>query len=189
MTQTHYQTLGVSQKASHQEVKKAFRSLALRYHPDVTELDKSIASERFKLVSEAYWVLKDSHRRREYDVTLPSEKVKVSYEGGAPWMTLNEEDWIWDNRQLRYRRKQKDERGVYEARSPFSNNRPDVVYYKKTQWDIFVERVQAITQPYRFWFRKRGRLIRLRYFLFLDWIMKRRYHAKRPHKIRNSRLD
>jgi curved DNA-binding protein CbpA len=189
LTQNHYQTLGISQKASHQEIKRAFRSLALRYHPDVTDLDKTLASERFKLISEAYWVLKDSHRRKEYDVTLPAEKAKVSYKDGAPWKVMKEDDWIWDDKNLRYRRKQKDERGTYEARSPFSNNRPDVVYYKKTQWDIFVERVQTIFRPIRFWFAKRRRLFRLRYALFLDWIMKRRYHAKRPHRIRNRRLD
>jgi curved DNA-binding protein CbpA len=189
LTQNHYQILGVSQDASHQQIKKAFRSLALRYHPDVTNLDKIIASERFKLISEAYWVLKDSHRRRQYDVTLPAEKVKVSYEGGAPWNTWKEEEWIWDDRQLRYRRKQKDERGVYEARSPFSNNRPGVVYYKKTRYDIFREQIQTITQPYRFWFAKRGRLFRLRYFLFLDWLFKKRIGVQRPkgpHKIRKA---
>jgi curved DNA-binding protein CbpA len=192
LTQNHYQTLGVSRKASHQEIKRAFRSLALRYHPDVTDLDKNLANERFKLISEAYWVLKDSQRRRKYDVTLPSEKVKLTYQGGAPWNIWKEEEWIWDDRDLRYRRKQKDERGVYEARSPFSNNKPGVVYYKKTQWDIFVEKVAKTTQPYRFWFRKRARLFRLRYFLFLDWLFKKRVNfqrPKKPHKILKTRSN
>ena len=155
----------------------------------MTQLDKELAIERFKDISEAYWILKDSQRRTEYDLSLPvqSKGDKVTYEGPPPWERWKEEEWIWDDRQLRYRRKHKDERGVTEARSPFSNSRPGVVYYKKTQWDIFIERIEKITQPYRFWFGKRWRLFRLRYILFLDWVMKRRYHAKHPHRIRNPR--
>ncbi len=145
--------------------------------------------DRFKDISEAYWILKDAQRRKMYDVSLPDPLKEVKkYDGPPPWEKW-EEEWIWDDRQLRYRKKHRDERGMYEARVPFSNRNPNIVFYKKTPWDRFVERVQKVTQPYRFFFGKRWRILRLRYVLFLDWLMKRRYHAKKPHKIRNPRLD
>jgi curved DNA-binding protein CbpA len=146
--------------------------------------------ERFKDISEAYWILKDAQRRKKYDVSLPDPKKEVrTYKGPPPWERWEEEEWIWDDRQLRYRKKHKDERGMYEARTPFSSRDPSIVFYKKTPWDRFVERVQKATQPYRFFFGKRWRIFRLRYILFLDWLLRRRYHAKKPHKIRNPRLD
>ena len=63
--QDYYQTLGVSREASPDQVKKAYRRLARKYHPDVS--DKPDAEERFKEVGEAYEVLKDSDKRAAYD--------------------------------------------------------------------------------------------------------------------------
>jgi curved DNA-binding protein len=62
----YYQMLGVSKNASDGEIKKAYRKLAMKYHPDHTKGDKS-AEERFKKISEAYAVLSDKEKRKQYD--------------------------------------------------------------------------------------------------------------------------
>lgn len=61
----YYQTLGVSRDASADEIKKAYRKLALKYHPDRNDSDS--AEEQFKKISEAYEVLKDEEKRAAYD--------------------------------------------------------------------------------------------------------------------------
>ena len=61
-----YTTLGVSKKASEEEIKKAYRKLARKYHPDRNP-DDAAAEEKFKEVSAAYDVLGDAEKRKEYD--------------------------------------------------------------------------------------------------------------------------
>jgi curved DNA-binding protein len=62
----YYKTLGVDKNASESEIKKAYRKLAMKYHPDRTKGDKS-AEEMFKKISEAYAVLSDKEKRKQYD--------------------------------------------------------------------------------------------------------------------------
>ncbi|MGA9119780.1 MAG: J domain-containing protein [Bacteroidota bacterium] len=62
----YYKTLGVERSASPDEIKKAFRRLAVKYHPDKNKGDKT-AEERFKEVSEAHEVLSDPEKKRKYD--------------------------------------------------------------------------------------------------------------------------
>jgi len=66
-TENYYKVLGVSENASLDEIKKSYRSLALKYHPDRNPQNRKAAEERFKKVSEAYYVLGDTERRAEYD--------------------------------------------------------------------------------------------------------------------------
>jgi molecular chaperone DnaJ len=63
---THYQALGLDRKARLADVKRAYKRLARRHHPDLNPGDRR-SEERFKRISEAYAVLSDPHRRRSYD--------------------------------------------------------------------------------------------------------------------------
>ena len=64
--QDYYETLGVARTATEEEIKKAFRKLARKHHPDVNPGDKS-AEEQFKKINEAYEVLSDKEKRAKYD--------------------------------------------------------------------------------------------------------------------------
>jgi len=61
-----YRILGVDEKASQEEIKRAYRKLAKKYHPD-SNRDKPQVAERFKEISEAYSVLKDPEKKKQYD--------------------------------------------------------------------------------------------------------------------------
>ncbi len=62
----YYKILGVSKSATQEEIKKAYRKLAVKYHPDKNEGDKA-SEEKFKEISEAYEVLGDPEKRKKYD--------------------------------------------------------------------------------------------------------------------------
>jgi len=69
MAKDYYQTLGVEKTASQDEIKKAFRQLARKYHPDANPENKKEAETKFKEISEAYEVLSDESKRKMYDQT------------------------------------------------------------------------------------------------------------------------
>jgi len=62
----YYKILGLNKNASDEEIKKAYRKLAMKYHPDHAQDDQS-AEEKFKQISEAYAVLSDKEKREQYD--------------------------------------------------------------------------------------------------------------------------
>ena len=66
MSKDFYEILGVSKSASETEIKKAYRKLAVKYHPDKNQGDKE-AEEKFKEIAQAYEVLSDSEKRQRYD--------------------------------------------------------------------------------------------------------------------------
>ena len=63
---SYYETLGVKKDSSTQDIKKAYRKLAMKYHPDKNKGDKA-AEEKFKKISEAYAVLSDPEKRKQFD--------------------------------------------------------------------------------------------------------------------------
>lgn len=66
-SKNYYTILGINPDAPHEEIKRAYRQLALRYHPDRNPEDDS-AGERFKKINEAYDILIDEKKRRQYDL-------------------------------------------------------------------------------------------------------------------------
>src|SRR5271167_3367764 len=68
MKKDYYEILGVPKSTSVADIKKAYRSLALKFHPDrVPEAEKKAAEEKFKEISEAYGVLSDPAKKQTYD--------------------------------------------------------------------------------------------------------------------------
>ena len=76
MEKDFYKVLGVSKDATDAEIKKSYRKLARKYHPDQNPDDKN-AEERFKAVGEAYQVLSDPEQRKQYDA------IRAMASGGA----------------------------------------------------------------------------------------------------------
>ena len=66
MSEDYYKLLGVSKDVSDKDLKKAYRKLAMKYHPDQAKGDK-VAEEKFKKINEAYAVLSDKEKRKQYD--------------------------------------------------------------------------------------------------------------------------
>ncbi|NEP82125.1 MAG: J domain-containing protein [Okeania sp. SIO3C4] len=63
----YYSLLGLHPKASNQEIRKAYRELSKRYHPDTTDMPEAIATAKFQQINEAYATLVNSEKRLEYD--------------------------------------------------------------------------------------------------------------------------
>jgi curved DNA-binding protein len=83
----YYQTLGVSRGASDAEIKKAYRKLARKYHPDVNK--DAGAEDRFKEVSEAYEVLSDPEKRKRYDTLGANWKAGQEFRPPPGWENVH----------------------------------------------------------------------------------------------------
>jgi len=92
----YYSILGVDRKASREEIKKAFRKLARKYHPDVNHGDKASA-EKFQEINEAHEVLSDPEKREKYD-RLGSQWRQYQGSGGKP-QDFNWGEWQSDPNQ------------------------------------------------------------------------------------------
>jgi DnaJ-class molecular chaperone len=87
----YYKILGISQEATPEEIKKAYRQMAMQFHPDRNPGDK-MAEEHFKEISEAYGVLIDPEKRRQYNFASQSP-----FEGGRrPDFSYDQEDIFRD---------------------------------------------------------------------------------------------
>jgi curved DNA-binding protein len=78
MAEDYYQVLGVDKKSSSDEIKKAYRKLALKWHPDKNPNNKS-AEEKFKKISEAYAVLSDDKKREQYNQFGSADQYRQQY--------------------------------------------------------------------------------------------------------------
>lgn len=73
MITNHYTVLGVSENATEEEIKKAYRILAKKYHPDATKEDKKL-EEEFKKIGNSYAILINPQKRKEHDIELQIQK-------------------------------------------------------------------------------------------------------------------
>ncbi len=81
MAKDYYELLGVSRDASGEDIKKAYRKLAVQYHPDKNPGNKE-AEEKFKEISHAYEILRDPQKRRQYD---QFGEAAFRYAGAGTW--------------------------------------------------------------------------------------------------------
>lgn len=76
-TVDHYRTLQVVRAADPEVIERAYKALSLKYHPDRTSAENRIAAtRRMQQINDAYAVLRDPDKRREYDSTLPPEDAQ-----------------------------------------------------------------------------------------------------------------
>ena len=97
MMKDYYQVLGVTRDASQEQIKKAFRGLALQHHPDRNPQNQKEAGEKFKEINAAYEVLGDAARRQRYEylVTLSTYTHRPGAQdipGGSQAAGLDEEE-------------------------------------------------------------------------------------------------
>ncbi len=78
MAEDYYKILGIEKSASADDIKKAYRKLALKWHPDKNPGNKA-AEEKFKKINEAYAVLSDASKRQEYDTFGSADKFRQRY--------------------------------------------------------------------------------------------------------------
>jgi len=109
MNKDYYEILGVDRNASDSDIKKAYRKMAVKYHPDKNPDDKS-AEGKFIEASEAYEILSDSTKKQQYD--------KYGTVGDQPHMDMND---IFSNFGDIFS-------GVFNGGNPFNTS------YKKEYW-------------------------------------------------------
>ena len=94
-TKEYYEILGLKENASAEEIRKAYRKLALHYHPDRNRGDAT-AEERFKAISEAYGVLTDPEKRKLYDLSRATGAGMRGDAEAESWAYTTQEDILRD---------------------------------------------------------------------------------------------
>jgi DnaJ-class molecular chaperone len=88
----YYNILGVPENASQDDIKAAFRKLAFKYHPDTNPGQEKWAEDKFKEINEAYCVLGDEGKRRQYDQARRSPFVGAGYGGRGSGFQYSQQD-------------------------------------------------------------------------------------------------
>lgn len=86
---TYYEILEVNKKASQKDIKSAYRRLAMLYHPDKNKLPE--AEEMFKGIAEAYSVLSDPGKRKQYDIDNEPRNVLLRNKQEKMWQIIREQ--------------------------------------------------------------------------------------------------
>ena len=144
--ENYYSILGVEKNATSQEIRSAYRKLALKYHPDVNS--SADANEKFLKINRAYQVLIDPNKRRRYDMRL-SNKASVAY---RQWYRQYYEEVRRERAREKYRRKQ----AYYVKQKKKAKFR----YTKRQLWITWMFSVFAALF---------GTLIIIDYFLPVSW--------------------
>jgi DnaJ family protein B protein 4 len=97
MTDNYYQILGVNENASHDEIKKAYRNLSLKFHPDKNPSPE--ATEKYKKINEAYDILGDEQNRKKYEMERQNPFMRMGSRGGmgGVGININEVDELFKN--------------------------------------------------------------------------------------------
>ncbi len=94
MAKDYYQVLGVPKNATEEQIKKAYRKLAMQYHPDRNPGKEQWANERFKEINEAFGVLGDPEKRKQYDQFGTAGNIGDIF--GSPYTRTTFEDLMKD---------------------------------------------------------------------------------------------
>ena len=174
MEKNYYEILEVDKKASPEIIKKSYSTLAKKYHPDLQPEDmKQDAEEKFKLINEAYEVLSDPEKRKNYDASL-SENIISKEEYDSIYMEnlklrdiINEMQKEYSQNNSSYPRQEENNNFSEDSQSnqqqnytnPFINNSQQN-YYNEYMNNIEEARRQAYHDAYIQDLRNRGYKIR-----------------------------
>jgi len=88
----YYKILGVPENAGEREIKSVYRKLAFKYHPDTNPGNEREAEAKFKRINEAYCVLGDREKRRQYDAARRGHFAGAGYDGGRRGFAYSQQD-------------------------------------------------------------------------------------------------
>jgi DnaJ-domain-containing protein 1 len=92
LANTYYGLLGLHPSASMLEIRRSYRQLSKKYHPDTTELPKAISKAKFQQLNEAYATLSNPERRSLYDLKIGYSRINV-IQTPESWEKSSQEKW------------------------------------------------------------------------------------------------
>lgn len=150
----YYETLGVAKTATADEIKKAYRTLAFKYHPDRNP-GNAEAEEKFKQISAAYDVLGDEAKRRQYDMGYSTDSYSSSSAGNQQYQRQyqytyqnpfgDDNFWEWFNSaQFRSRNQQTQNTNNYYNQYDYSNSTSNEPETKRDYFSmLFLKAIQT----------------------------------------------